>query len=97
MVPQEHWGSEYSAATRLHTDVLGLFKRYLDAGQEEARAHSKHLSGDEVEGGDTQWYIDWAVKDAKKHVSDIRSKIKEFAMAVKQIQKQPVRRIGQGR
>lgn len=94
MYPQDHWGTEYSKATRLLNDIMDLYTRYLEAGQAEAKAHAKQLSGEEVEGGDSQWYIDWAVKDAKKHVSDMRSKLKDYYLTMKKIEKAPVRAIG---
>jgi hypothetical protein len=94
MLPQESWNTHYEEASRLHKDVLDLYKRYLDAGQKEANAIKAGASGVESEE-ETNWYIDWAVKDAKSHVSDIRTKMKEYALKVQKIQKMPLRYIGE--
>ena len=66
----------------------------MDAGQKEANAIKAGASGVESEE-ETNWYIDWAVKDAKSHVSDIRTKMKEYALKVQKIQKMPLRYIGE--
>jgi hypothetical protein len=99
MIPQQKWNTQYQAAERLLKDLMDLFERYLKAGQEEAAAHKKSLELDKdasakaVESAD--WYIDWAVKDAKKYVSDMRTKLKEYFVEIKNIAKAPMRAIGE--
>jgi len=98
MIPQQKWNTQYQAAERLLKDLMDLFERYLKAGQEEAKAHEKELSLDKDASAAAQesatWYIDWAVKDAKKHVSDMRTKLKEYFVEIKKIAKAPMRAIG---
>ena len=99
MIPQQKWNTQYQAAERLLKDLMDLFERYLKAGQEEAAAHKKSLELDKdasakaVESAD--WYIDWAVKDAKKYVSDMRTKLKEYFVEIKNIAKAPMRAMGE--
>ena len=98
MVPQSNWNTQYQTASRMLSRVMDLFQSYLRAGAEEAKGHEKVLSLDKDASDEKvkemSWYVDWAVKDAKNHVSDIRTELKNYYLELKKINKAPMRAIG---
>jgi len=99
MVPQASWNNQYVTASRMLGRVMDYFQSYLRAGAEEAKGHEKVLSLDkdasDEKRKEVSWYVDWAVKDAKKYVSDMRTELKDYYLELKKIERAPMRAIGE--